>query len=291
MTPVLSSTLTRARLVLGGLTDALLPQTCVVCCERISGDQAPTCRECHENLAAVRHVPYCWRCGRAAKPVTMNERGCGQCRGERFWNVGGVARVGGYEPPIRSLIVGLKYHGRERNAAYLGELMAAALRERPWLTELDALVPVPMHRLRRWQRRCDHTALLAAALAKQLGIPVLKGVLREKNTPSQTRITSRAQRFANVRGCFAARRPQRVRDKTVCIVDNLIATGATVHEVSKVLRKAGAKRIYAAVVARSVIPSDSQAEGLTSPDTPPDQTPSHTRDSADQAARSIGIRR
>jgi ComF family protein len=266
MPAVLSSTLARARLLLGGLTDVLLPQTCVVCGGRIPADQAPTCRECHENLAAVRHVPYCWRCGRAAKPVTMDEKGCGQCRRERFWNVGGVARVGAYDPPIRSLILGLKYRGREGNAAYLGELLAAALHEQPWLSEIDALVPVPMHRLRRAQRRCDHTALLAAALAKQLGIPVLKGVLREKNTPSQTRITSRAQRFANVKGCFAARRPQRVHDKTVCIVDNLIATGATVHEVSKVLRKAGAKRIYAAVVARSVIPSDVQAEALTGPD-------------------------
>ena len=270
MPAVLSSTLARARLVLGGLADVLLPQTCVVCGVRIPADQAPTCRECQENLAAVRRVPYCRRCGRTAEPVTMDEKGCGWCRRERFWNVGGVARVGVYEPPVRSLIVGLKYHGRERNAAYLGELMAAALREQPWLNELDALVPVPMHHLRRMQRRCDHTALLAAALAKQLGIPVLKGVLREKNTPSQTRITSRAQRFANVKGCFAARRPQRVRDKTVCIVDNLIATGATVHEVSKVLRKAGAKRIYATVVARSVIPSDVQAEALTGPDTPSD---------------------
>jgi len=270
MPAVLSSTLARARLLLGGLTDVLLPQTCVVCGVGIAADQAPICGECRENLAAVRRVPYCRRCGRTAQPVTMDEKGCGWCRREHFWNVGGVARVGAYDPPIRRLIVGLKYHGRERNAAYLGELMAAALRSRPWLSEIDALVPVPMHRLRRWQRRCDHTAVLTAALARQLGIPVLEGVRRKKNTPSQTRITSRAQRFANVKGCFAAHRPKRVHDQTVCIVDNLIATGATVHEVSKVLRKVGAKRIYAAVVARTLMPGDSQAEALTIPDYPPD---------------------
>ena len=127
-----------------------------------------------------------------------------------------------------------------------------------------------MHWLRRAQRRCDHTGVLAGALSRQLGVRVLKGVLREKNTPSQTRIVSRQKRFENVKGCFAVSRPKRVADKTVCIVDNLIVTGATVHEVSKVLRKAGAKRNYAAVVARSVMPGDVQAEALTGPDSPSD---------------------
>jgi predicted amidophosphoribosyltransferase len=138
--------------------------------------------------------------------------------------------------------------------------MAEALRELPWLHELDALVPVPMHWLRRWQRRCNHTMVLTTALSKELGIPLLKGVLREKNTPSQTHVTSRTKRFENVKGCFAVNRPDRVAGKTVCIVDNLIVTGATAHEVSKVLRKAGAKRIYLAVAARTAIPSDLQAK-------------------------------
>ena len=50
--------------------------------------------------------------------------------------------------------------------------------------------------------------------------------------------------------------------KTVCIVDNLMSTGATVTEVSKVLRRAGAKRIYAAVVARPAAPGDPLAAVL-----------------------------
>ena len=66
---------------------------------------------------------------------------------------------------------------------------------------------------------------------------------------------SRAERFRNVAGCFAVKRwaIERLAGKTVCIVDNLLATGATVHEVSKVLREGGAKRIYVAVIARTVM--------------------------------------
>jgi ComF family protein len=263
---VLFNALEHARVLLGGLADALLPQTCVVCGEAIPSDQAPACPNCEAQLETVRQVPYCPRCGRSARPVTIDEHGCGWCRGERFWNVAGVARVGAYELPIRRLIVGLKYQGRERNGAYLAELIAAAVRACPWSTEIEALVPVPMHWLRRWQRRCDHALVLSSVLSRELGIPVLNGVLREKNTPSQTQIVSRAKRFENVKGCFAVNHPKRVAGKTVCIVDNLIATGATVHEVSKVLRKAGAKRIYAAVIARTIIPGDAQAEPLTAPD-------------------------
>ncbi|RMF74670.1 MAG: hypothetical protein D6744_14295, partial [Planctomycetota bacterium] len=71
---------------------------------------------------------------------------------------------------------------------------------------------------------------------------------------------SRTARFENVRGCFAPTRRPAVAGARVCIVDNLLVTGATIHEVAKVLRAAGARRIYAAVAARTVMSGDYQAD-------------------------------
>ncbi len=246
--------------LLHGLADAALPQTCVVCGEAVAGGALPMCEACAQELSAIRRTPYCRRCGRTMRPESVHERGCARCRTEHIWNVAGLARVGAYEPPLRAMGIGLKYKGRERNADYLGELLAAELNRLGWPAELDALVPVPMSRLRRWQRPCDHAEVLATAVARRLGLPVWRAVMRVRHTPSQTGVTSRAARFANVAGCFAVRRGARLEGRRVCIVDNLLATGATICEVAKVLRRAGAREIRAAVVSRTVLAGDAQAD-------------------------------
>ncbi len=257
------SVLSAIKEVWRGWLDAVLPQTCAACGVWLPGGSVLICEACRLQITADSALPYCWRCGRTLPSAALHEEGCARCRLERHWNVAGVGRVGRYLPALRSLLLGLKYRGRERNAEFLADCLAEVLRRRGWLIELDGLVPVPMHWLRRLQRPCDHAAVLASALSERIGVPVVRLVRRSKHTPSQTTVAAKAARFANVRGCFALPRwyqppwPKRdLRGRTMCIVDNLMVTGATVHEVAKVLRRAGAKRIYAVVVARPAAPGD-----------------------------------
>jgi len=260
---MLTRATTTLRSLAGGLLDAALPQTCAACGEWIPGSAGLMCAACDEEVTTALARPYCVRCGRTMPRPAIHDDACARCKSEPFWNVAGVARVGVYTPALRSLLLGLKFHGRERNAGYLANRLAAALRGCGWLERLDFLVPVPMHWLRRLQRPCDHARLLAEALGQRIHVPVIRLVQRSKHSPSQIGITSKTARFENVKGCFGP--PRRywppwpspsVAGKTVCIVDNLMATGATVTEVSKVLRRARAKRIYAAVVARPAGPGD-----------------------------------
>lgn len=243
-----------------GIADLLLPQTCVACGEWIRSESGLACDACRAAIADLAAATYCAHCGRGAVPATLYEGRCGGCRKELFWNVAGVARLGRYTEPLSTLLVGHKFAGHDRNARYLASEFADALRGCDWLEEVELLVPVPMHWKRRLQRRCDHAAVLTDALSRELRIPVRKAVRRSKYSITQMRTPSRTQRFENVKGCFVPARRPRVTGKTVCIVDNLLMTGATVYEVSKVLRKSGAKRIYAAVVARGVLPGDFQAQ-------------------------------
>lgn len=229
---------------------------------------------------------------------SIHDDGCAACESERHWNIGGVIRIGPYHPPLKELVRGVKFGGSERDARVLGELIAARLREAAWFPALDALVPVPMHWLRRLQRPCAHADVLAEAISRAVlksdgrRIPVLRAARRVRYAPSQLHIAVRAQRFENVVGCFAAandaprphdpheptrgRRAANMRrnaiswltnwwggsvtGKTICIVDNMLVTGATVHEVSKALRAAGARKIYLAVAARSAATGDTQAD-------------------------------
>jgi predicted amidophosphoribosyltransferase len=261
-----------------GLLDAVLPQTCAACGEWIDGRQGLVCAACHAEVQKGLARPYCPRCGRTAPQPAIHADGCARCKYELFWNVAGVARVSIYTPAVRRLVLGLKYRGWERNAEYLADHLAQAMTAQGWLQEIDALAPVPMHWLRRGQRPCDHAAVLTEALARRIRRPVIRLVRRARHAPSQTNIPSKAARFENVRGCFAAPPwwlppwpKTRLTGWTVCIVDNLVSTGATIAEVSKVLRRAGAKRIYAATIARPAAPGDPAAD-LTAVGVPADYT-------------------
>ena len=261
------------RTALAPLLDALLPQTCVSCDSWIGADEPPACPACRGLLEATIALPSCPFCGRTVSPFSIHEKNCARCRTERFWNVGGIVRVGEYrEEALRRMLVGLKFAGGERQADHLGHLLADAMRKAPWVGDVDILVPVPMHRLRRWQRPCDHARMLADAVSRRLKIPVRRAAVgRVKYSVSQTRTVSQAARFKNVKGCFGPSRRPKIAGQTVCIIDNLLVTGATIHEVSKVLRKAGARHIYAAVVARASLAGDPQAQITGSSEAPPDQ--------------------
>lgn len=248
-----------------GLVDALWPPTCVACGELLRAGHRLACPRCHAHIARAMRRPCCARCGRTLSSTAIHVENCARCRNEPFWNVAGVARVGLYrdDPPLREIIVRLKYSRGERNADYLAARLAESVRQTTWGAELEALVPVPMHWLRRLQRPCNHALLLAEALARELKLPVVRAVKRVRDRPSQASMTTRAARFENVADCFApTRRARAVRGRRVCIVDNVMTAGATVYEVSKVLRRAGAKRIYAAVVARPASPGDPVSASL-----------------------------
>ncbi len=195
-------------------------------------------------------------------PTAFDQDGCARCRHEAYWNIAGLIRLGAYEPPLTPLILGLKYAGHERNAELAADRLADAVRARRLQPRFDHVIPVPMHWLRRLQRPCDHADILAVALALRLKLPVLRAAKRTKHTPSQTGMLTKQQRFENVKGCFRIRRwcAAKLRGRCMLLVDNLVATGATVCEVAKALHVAGARKIYVAVIARTAPPGEEEAE-------------------------------
>lgn len=249
----------RSRGWAGRLADLVLPQTCVCCGDWISGGGGWVCASCDRALRRIALADHCPRCLRTVQPWTVYDGVCRFCRPERHWNVAGAARVGPYVWPLTGPLLALKFAGQERAAALLGKLLAEAIRGQVWCERIEALVPVPMHWRRRLQRPCDHARRLAEHVARELHLPVWRVVTRVRYTTSQMHLSTVRQRRANVRGCFLPLRRPDVRGRTVCIVDNLVLTGATVCEVSRALRRAGASRVYAAVVARAHLPGEPPA--------------------------------
>lgn len=145
----------------------------------------------------------------------------------------------------RAIIAAYKYRKKRALALPLAAYMASALASAPIAGELVA-VPVPLHQSKKRERGFNQAEFLAVCL----GMPTLRNaVIRIKETPPQARAASRRAREAQVKGAFLVARPERVKGKNILIVDDVATTGATIREIARVLKKSGAGKLYAAVIA------------------------------------------
>jgi ComF family protein len=131
-----------------------------------------------------------------------------------------------------------------RLAQPLGGLLADAL---PRDRQFDLVTAVPLHWRRQWQRGFNQSELLAKAMARARGIPAMKVLRRGSATRAQAGL-SNAQRRENVTGAFRARR--RVNGMRILLIDDVMTTGATAGACARALKKAGAKSVSLAALAR-----------------------------------------
>ena len=153
-----------------------------------------------------------------------------------------------YAFPADSLVLALKYAHRLATTRLFVDLLAAAPRP-----EADLVVPMPLHPARLAQRGFNQAAELARPLARHWQLPVrLDGVVRDVNTVPQAGLPWKA-RAANVRGAF--RVTGRLDGRRVVVVDDVMTTGATLAELARALKAAGAVSVENRVLARTPPPA------------------------------------
>lgn len=155
---------------------------------------------------------------------------------------------GAYEGALRELIHLLKYGKVKPLAEPLGELMAEAL---PRDERFDAVTAVPLHWRKRWQRGFNQSELLAQALARQRGIPIISALKRVRFTATQAGLSNSARR-RNVAAAFGGRTSaaKMVGGKRILLIDDVMTTGSTAASCALALKRAGASRVALLTVAR-----------------------------------------
>jgi ComF family protein len=240
----------------------LFPSDCRLCsAPLINISRLPVCRECLSEMRPIAGG-ICSVCGeRLFSPYALagepGEARCGLCRRLAPPFVKATA-YGSYDGGLRELIHLLKYQQVRPAAGILGRMLAEAIGglDGFWTQQPVAVVPVPLHARKLRQRGFNQSELIARDALK-LGagsgrLALYAGVLeRARETQSQTGLT-RHQRRENIRGAFAVVRPDQISGCEVLLVDDVFTTGTTVSECARILRRAGASRVYVATVARTL---------------------------------------
>jgi ComF family protein len=237
------------------LVDIILPRHCDHCGQPIvSEGQGSFCDRCW-NLIRLIKPPYCPCCGEPFRsPLALTyspEYRCGACRAQppAFDHARAIGR---YEGPLQQAIHLLKYRGKLRLQQPLLQLTIAHFAAHFPGTVFDAIIPVPLHRERLMQREFNQAAALAKGLARHLDVPLLERTLvRVRSTRPQVELSGKERR-QNVRQAFAVTDVAALEAKQLLVVDDVFTTGATLGEVARTLKVAGAAQVDVFAVARVV---------------------------------------
>ena len=233
---------------IGAIASLLYPPVCTICAANVRASEY-LCDQCETKTARVI-APFCQKCSEPFEGAITGTFTCANCAHRTIYFDTAVAayRSRGI---VRQIIHTFKY-GRQ---IYLRHLVArwlyAALDdERLSNRRFDIIIPVPLHPTRQRERGFNQASLLAELLSAEISIQSKSALERIRYTPTQTAL-DRAERMENLHKAFRLRKNADVRRLRVLLIDDVLTTGSTLSECSRVLKRAGAISVHAATAARA----------------------------------------
>ena len=227
----------------------IFPPVCLEC-SRVEGRHSTPlclCRRCRGRLRVVDRL-NCVQCGRAMLPTGVSGVfRCHHCVGSDE-KIQRQLTMWRYESPLDSVIHGLKFKRME----FLGSQLAAALHSKfsAEFSEINMVVPIPLHWYRRLGRGYNQAEAIGLPLAKQLGVPMVRALRRKRPTRAQARL-ERTERLGNLIAALAptASGLRALNSGRVLLVDDVMTTGATLNAASRALDLCRVKSVTTVTVA------------------------------------------
>lgn len=207
--------------------DLIYPPKCMFCGEVLHSGKV--CMECEKTL-----------------PYTK-----GDSVHQRFPYVNACYSPLYYEDGVREAVLKFKFGHREFYSVKFGEIMSECAEKNLDCGGIDVISYVPLSRKRQKQRGYNQAKLLAKEISKRTDIPLASTLKKIKNIPAQSGIKDAKIRRANVIGVYSVPNAEKVRDKTVLLIDDVVTTGATLSECARTLKRAGADKVYCLSIARA----------------------------------------
>lgn len=241
--PLTSNLLALVTTIGRSLEHALMPATCVFCGTRPQRHTVPICNGCYADLPWIERA-----CPRCANPVASELPGnvcCVACQQQPPPFFATVAPLS-YDFPVDAAIKAMKFKRRLFYAPAFAHVLFDALMRLP--TDIDGLLPVPLHWRRQALRGFNQAAEISRPLRRKTGLPLVSNVRRSRATPYQSGLNA-AHRQRNLAGAFSVRGA--VRSRHVLIIDDVVTTGETCRQLAHKLLDAGAERVSVLAIARA----------------------------------------
>ena len=226
------------RKIIQEVIDILFPRRCPFC-DTIVTPEEEICSACRKKITYIQE-PVCKKCGQLI--ADERQEYCYDCsRKSHTYHSGKAVFV--YQGVVKQSLYRFKYGNKREYALCYGNEAVRLWGEWILSKQVDAIVPIPLHKKRQRSRGYNQAELFAKVVGQQLDIPVRTDVVfRTVNTAPQKNLDDR-QRKKNLKKAFTISQ-NIVQLKKILLVDDIYTTGSTVEAVTQQLRAAGVKEVY-----------------------------------------------
>ncbi len=215
------------------------PNSCLACSEALVKGEEILCTYC---LAELPKTNY-----HLQSDNPIQDRLFGRIKVKHAWAFL-MFKKGGI---VQHLLHQLKYNNHPEVGVRIGMLFGRELCEQGLEKEFDLIVPVPLHKSRQRKRGYNQSAKFAEGLSNSLGIPWDESIsIRKKSTATQTR-KSKLDRWENVNGVFGVDVVDKILNKRILLVDDVITTGATLEACGQHLLESNCAELSVACIAEA----------------------------------------
>lgn len=177
---------------------------------------------------------------------------CPSCKSRinKAKNEGSILSYGFYGGILKSLILKFKYESNYNVGYLLANFLIEIIKESE--IDIDIICYIPMIRKDERKRGFNQCKLIANEIGYNLNIPVSNCIKKVKHTKEQKKLT-KEERIKNLIGAFEVKSNEDIKNKRVLLIDDVMTTGATIGECTKILKKSGVKEIIVLTIAKSNI--------------------------------------
>ena len=208
------------------------------------------CENCLEQVRAPLEK-RCPTCGAIVAVHASYKGRCRLCYASKFHFSQAVC-INNYGGLMQELVIRMKGRKDECLAMQFGTLLGYEMERLDLIEQIDVMTPVPRHWIKKFRNGFQASDLICQSASKITKIPHVGALLKSTRLTEKQGMLSDLQRLENVKDAFAFNPffAEKIKGKTVAVVDDVMTSGATANQCAKALKKAGAANVVVAVVAR-----------------------------------------